>query len=66
MIIIIIPRIAIHNTIQQHIMVCSRCRRDNSGEGIQKNCALGDKFLQFGMVLGMGIRFSKTTAYKLG
>ena len=32
----------------------------------QANCALGDKFLQFGMVLGMGIRFSKTTAYKLG
>ena len=32
----------------------------------QANCALGDTFLQFGMVLGMGIRFSKTTAYKLG
>ena len=29
------------------------------------NCALGDTFLQFGMVLGMGIMFSKTTAYKL-
>ena len=34
-----------------------------SGEDIQRNCALGDKVLQFGMVLGMGIRFSKTTAY---
>jgi hypothetical protein len=33
---------------------------------IYKNCALCDKFLQFGMVLGVGIRFSKTTAYKLG
>ena len=36
-----------------------------SWERIQKNCALGDKSLQFGMVLGMGIRFSKTTANKL-
>ena len=35
-------------------------------QGIQRNCALGDKLVQFGMVLGMGIRFSKTTTYKLG
>ena len=38
----------------------------SSVEGIQRNCALGDMFLQFGMVLGIGIRFSKTTTYKLG
>ena len=29
---------------------------------IHKNWALGDNFLQFGTMLGMGIKFSKTTA----
>ena len=33
---------------------------------IQNNCALGAKFLHFGMILGIGLRFSKTTANKLG
>ena len=33
---------------------------------IHVNCALCDKFLQFGLMLGMGIRFSKTTANKVG
>ena len=48
-------------------LVVPQCfRQCIAGEGIQRNCTLGDKFLQFGMVLGMGIRFSKTTAYKLG
>ena len=28
--------------------------------------ALGEEFLIFGMVLGMGVRFSKTIANKLG
>ena len=41
-------------------------KMESSGEGIQRNCALGDKFLQFCMVLGLGIRFSKTNPYKLG
>ena len=31
-----------------------------------KNGAFCDKFLNFGMVLGMGIRFSKTTANDMG
>ena len=30
------------------------------------NCALCDKILQFGMMLGMGARFPKTTANKVG
>ena len=34
----------------------------NSWEGIPEDCALGDNFLQFGTLIGMGIRFSKTTA----
>ena len=40
----------------------------SQGSGIdsRKVCALTDKYLNFGMVLGMGIRFSKTTANKLG
>ena len=29
------------------------------------HCALGDKFLSFGMLIGMDVRFSKTTANKL-
>ena len=33
---------------------------------IHVNCALCDKFLKIGMMLGMGIRFSKTTANKVG
>ena len=31
-----------------------------------KNGAFCDKFLNFGMVLGMGIRFSKNTANDMG
>ena len=38
----------------------------NSGRATGKVRALGDKFLIFGMVLGMGVRFSKTIANKLG
>ena len=34
----------------------------DSWEGIPEDCALGDNFLRFGTLLGMGIRFSKTTA----
>ena len=37
-----------------------------SGEGIQNNRALGDKFLKFDMVLGMGIVFSKSIGNKMG
>ena len=37
-----------------------------SWEGIQRNCALGDKFLQFGMLLAMGIRFSKKYRKQVG
>ena len=37
-----------------------------SGEGIQNNRALGDKFLKFDMVLGMGSVFSKSIANKMG
>ena len=37
-----------------------------SGEGIQNNRTLGDKFLKFGMVLGMGGVFSKFIANKMG
>ena len=33
---------------------------------IHGNWALGDKFLQFCMMLHMGIRYSKTTANKVG
>ena len=33
---------------------------------IHVNCALYDTFLQFGMILGMGMRFPKTTASKVG
>ena len=33
---------------------------------IHGNWALGDKFVQFCMVLHMGIRYSKTTANKVG
>ena len=36
-----------------------------SGEGIQNNRALGDKFLKFGMMLGMGSVFSKFIANKM-
>ena len=32
----------------------------------QQNPAFGDKFLIFGMVVGMGIWFSKTTANDMG
>ena len=40
-----------------------------SGEenpNIWNNRALGDKFVKFGMVLGMGIVFSKSIANKMG
>ena len=40
-----------------------------SGERIRNiwnNRALGDKFLKFGMVLGMGSVFSKSIANKMG
>ena len=37
-----------------------------SGEGIHNNCALGDKFLTFCMVLSMGSVFSKSIANKIG
>ena len=33
---------------------------------IHGNWALGDKFLQFCMMLHMGMRYSKTTASKVG
>ena len=33
---------------------------------IHGNWALGDKFLQFCMMLHMGIRYSETTANKVG
>ena len=36
-----------------------------SGGGIQMDRALGAKFFKFGMVVGMGIRVSKTIANKL-
>ena len=35
-----------------------------SGGGTCQNCALGDTSLNFCMVLGQTIRFSKTTGYK--
>ena len=38
----------------------------SSGEGIHNNRALGDKFLKFCMVLGMGSVFSKSIANKMG
>ena len=38
----------------------------NSQRGIGKVRALCDKYFNFGMVLGMVIRFSKTIANKLG
>ena len=38
----------------------------DSARGSRKVRALSNKYLNFGMVLGMGIRFSKTTANKLG
>jgi len=43
----------------------SRCI-SYSGEGIRKNCAFGDKFLSFGMKVGMVQEISKTTANKVG
>ena len=52
--------IAIPTLSHTHLIEVNNAIKSSSGEGIQK------KFLQFDMVLGMGIRFSKTTAYKLG
>ena len=37
-----------------------------SGEGIRKNCAFSDKFLSFGIKVGMVQEISKTTANKVG
>ena len=40
----------------------------HSGEEIVKyrvHCALGNKFLGFGMLIGMDVRFKKTTTNKL-
>ena len=37
--------------------------KQDSGGGIQMNRALGAKFLKFGLVVGMGMVFSKTIAH---
>lgn len=45
---------------------CDLRERVSSREGIHKNRALGAKFLQFAMLIEMGITFSKTITSKLG
>ena len=48
------------------VCVCVRPIAGREMPQIHGNWALGDKFLQFCMMLHMGIRYSKTTANKVG
>ena len=50
----------------EQLDTCDFYETIDSMEGIRKNCALSDKFLSFGMKVGMVQEISKTTANKVG